>query len=131
MNEALLLGSLRQHELTAAAELLNVRLEAKIRERQERELDALMLTHEISHRVKNNLQIVSTLINAEIRQIPAEYRQGYVATQARIGAISELYDLISQSSRGSSIPVDSYLRQIADSMTASLLGNASGIEFVV
>ena len=52
MNEALLLGSLRQHELTAATELLNVRLEAKIRERQERELDALMLTHEISHRVK-------------------------------------------------------------------------------
>ena len=131
MNEALLLGSLRQHELTAAADLLNVRLEAEIRERQQRELDALMLTHEISHRVKNNLQIVSALINAEISRIPAEYRQGYVATQARIGAISELYDLVSQSSRGSSIPVDSYLRQIADSMTASLLGSASGIEFVV
>ena len=131
MNEALLLGSLRQHELTAAADSLNGLLQAEIRERQQRELDALMLTHEISHRVKNNLQFISALINAEMRQIPAEYKHGYVATQARIGAISKLYDLISQSSRSSSILVDSYLRQIADSMTASLLGSASGIEFVV
>lgn len=131
MNEALLLGSLRQHELTAAADLLNGQLQAEIRERHQREVDALMLAKEISHRVKNNLQIVSTLINAEISRVPVEYRHGYVATQARIGAISELYDLISQSGRGSSIAVDSYLRQIANSMTASLLGGASNIEFVV
>lgn len=131
MNEALLIGSLRQHELIAAADLSNGLLQAEIRERQQRELDALMLTREISHRVKNNLQIVSTLISAEIRGVPAEYKQGYVATQARISAVSELYDLISRSGHRSAISVDTYLRQIANSMTASLLGNASDIEFVV
>jgi two-component sensor histidine kinase len=51
--------------------------------------------------------------------------------QARIGAIAQLYDLISQSSRGRTIAVDAYLREIAKTMSASLLGNTSGIKIEV
>ena len=51
--------------------------------------------------------------------------------QARIGAIAQLYDLISQSSRGGSIAVDAYLREIAKQMSASLIGDKSGIEIRV
>jgi len=51
--------------------------------------------------------------------------------QARIGAIAQLYDLISQSSRGRTVAVDAYLREIAKSMSASLLGNTSGIKIEV
>ena len=51
--------------------------------------------------------------------------------QARIGAIAQLYDLISQSSRGRTIAVDAYLREIAKTMSASLLGNTSGITIEV
>jgi two-component sensor histidine kinase len=51
--------------------------------------------------------------------------------QARIGAIAQLYDLISQSSRGRTIAVDAYLREIAETMSASLLGNTSGITIEV
>jgi two-component sensor histidine kinase len=51
--------------------------------------------------------------------------------EARIGAIAQLYDLISQSSHGRTIAVDAYLREIAKSMSASLLGNASGITIEV
>jgi two-component sensor histidine kinase len=39
MNEALLLGSLRQHELAEALELLNVQLQAEINERKEAEAE--------------------------------------------------------------------------------------------
>jgi two-component sensor histidine kinase len=131
MNEALLLGSLRQHELTEASDLSNIHLQTEIGERKQRELDALMLTQEISHRIKNNLQIVNALIATEIRRTPAEYAQGYVATQARIHAIAKLYDLISQSSRGPTIAIDAYLQEIANTMSASLLGSTSGIEIVV
>ena len=67
MNEALMLGSLRQHELTAAAASLNIRLQTEIGEREQRERDALMLTNEISHRIKNNLQIVVALIAHEAK----------------------------------------------------------------
>jgi len=51
--------------------------------------------------------------------------------QARIGAIAQLYDLISQSSRGRAIAMDAYLREIAKTMSGSLLGNTSGIKIEV
>jgi PAS domain S-box-containing protein len=98
-----------------------------ITDRKQRERDALSLTNEISHRIKNNLQIIIGLIAFEARSTPAVYVQGYAAMQARIGAIAQLYDLISQSSRGRTIAVDAYLREIAKTMTASLLGEGSGI----
>jgi two-component sensor histidine kinase len=131
MNEALLLGSLRQHELAALAGLSNIRLQTEIGQRMQSERDALMLTREISHRIKNNLQIVVALISNEIKRTPAEFSQGYVAMEARIAAIAELYDLISQSGRIHSVSVDAYLREIARSMSASLLDPSSGISIEV
>lgn len=49
MNEALLLGSLRQHELTEAAENLNVQLGAEITDRKRAEHDLVAAKEEISH----------------------------------------------------------------------------------
>ena len=102
-----------------------------ITDRKQRERDAQMLTNEISHRIKNNLQIIIGLIAFEARSTAAPSVQGYKEMQARIGAIAQLYDLISQSSRGGTIAVDAYLREIAKVMSASLLGNNSGIKIEV
>ena len=102
-----------------------------ITDRKQRERDALSLTNEISHRIKNNLQIIVGLIGYEANWTAAPCVQGYKAMQARIGAIARLYDLISHSSHGRAIVVDAYLREIANSMSASLLGNMSGIEIEV
>lgn len=102
-----------------------------ITDRKQRERDAEMLTNEISHRIKNNLQIVVGLIAFEANCMPAPFVQGYKAMQARITAIAQLYDLISQSSHGRTIAVDAYLREIAKTMSASLLGNESDIEIEV
>jgi two-component sensor histidine kinase len=131
MNEALMLGSLRQHELTAAADSSNVQLQTEIVDGKQREHDALSLTNEISHRIKNNLQVIAGLIRYEAKSTPEPWVQGYRAMEARIGAIAGLYDLISQSSRGRTVPLDAYLREIAKTMSASLLGNISGIEIEV
>lgn len=102
-----------------------------ITDRKQRERDAKMLTNEISHRIKNNLQIVAGLIAHEVRSTATPSLQGYRAMQARIGAIADLYDLISQSSRGETIAVNAYLREIAKTMAASLLGSTSGITIEV
>jgi len=101
-----------------------------ITDRKQRERDAQMLTNEISHRIKNNLQIVVGLISYEAKWTPAPCLPGYKAMQARIGAIAQLYDLISQSSRGRTVAVDAYLQEIARAMSASL-GAESGIAIVV
>jgi two-component sensor histidine kinase len=131
MNEALILGSLRQHELTAVANLSNIQLKTEVGERKQREQDARMLTNEVSHRIKNNLQLVVALIGREAKRAPATCIQGYETIQSRIEAIAGLYDLISQSSHGRSVPIDDYLREIAKTMSASLLGRTSGINIEV
>jgi len=102
-----------------------------ITDRKQRERDALSLTNEISHRIKNNLQIIAGLIAYEARSTVPPYVQGYKAMESRIGAIAQLYDLISQSSRGGTIAADAYLRKISKAMSASLLGHTSGIEIEV
>jgi PAS domain S-box-containing protein len=131
ISEALMLGALRQHERAAAANSSNIQLQTEIREREQRERDALMLANEISHRIKNNLQIVFTLIGYEARSAPAACVRGYETMQTRIGAIAELYDLISQSGSGPTVAADAYLREIAKAMAASLIGDTSGIKIEV
>ena len=102
-----------------------------ITDRKQRERDALTLTNEISHRIKNNLQTVVGLIAYEARWTAAPCVQGYKAMQARIGAIAQLYDLISHSSRGGVIGIEAYLAEIAKTLSASLLGPASGVTIAV
>ncbi len=102
-----------------------------ITDRKQRERDALSLTNEISHRIKNNLQVVVGLIAFEAKRTAAPCVLGYQAMQARIAAIAELYDLISQSSHGLTIAVDAYLNEIARTLSVSLLGNTSGIAIKV
>ncbi|MDB5531925.1 MAG: domain S-box-containing protein [Hyphomicrobiales bacterium] len=102
-----------------------------ITDRKQRERDAQMLTNEISHRIKNNLQVVVGLFAYEARMMPQPWAQGYKAMQARIAAIAQLYDLISQSSLSRTIALDAYLKEIAKTLSASLLGNTSGIQIEV
>lgn len=99
--------------------------------RKQRERDAQTLTNEISHRIKNNLQIVIGLIAYEIKHTLPVCIPGLKAMQARIGAVAQLYDVISQSSRGRTVAVDSYLQEIAKTMSESLLGKQSGIGITV
>ena len=98
-----------------------------ITDRKQRERDALSLANEISHRIKNNLQIIVGLIAFEVRSTPKPCVQGYRSMQTRIGAIAQLYDLISHSSRGGAVAMDAYLKEIAHTMSASLLDSTSNI----
>jgi PAS domain S-box-containing protein len=102
-----------------------------VTDRKQRERDAVALTNEISHRIKNNLQVIVGLIAFEAKSTAAPCVPGYRAMQVRIGAIARLYDLISHSSRGVTVAVDAYLREIATNISASLLAKTSGITIEV
>jgi len=62
-----------------------------VTERKQRELDALSLANEISHRIKNNLQVIVGLISYEAKWTAAPCVQGYKTMQARIGAIKHAF----------------------------------------
>ncbi|MDP3555634.1 PAS domain-containing sensor histidine kinase [Methylocystis sp.] len=131
ISQALLLGALRQDELIEATELANVQLRTEISAHRQREIDAKLLANEVAHRVKNNLQVIASLITTEIRRTPAPWVRGFEAMQDRVIAIAQLYDLISQSSGGRTVALGAYLKEIAATLSASVLGDTGGIRISV
>jgi two-component sensor histidine kinase len=95
MNQALLLSSVRQHELTEKAEALREQAEELSRRLQH----AMQETH---HRIKNNLQVVSALAEIQLSSdgvtVPMSAMQR-IATHTQ--ALADLHDLLTQQARGS------------------------------
>lgn len=81
-----------------------------------------LLAAELAHRIKNSLQIITSFVSYEMRRTPEPCIEGYRAMQARIGAVAELYDVISRSATLGPVPMGPYLRGIAGSLRSSLLG---------
>ena len=85
---------------------------------------------EIYHRVKNSLTVIMSVVAYEARQ-PGSDARTFQAIQGRIAAVAQLYDLIARSETAEAIRGDTYLGSIAANLTASLLGEASGIAITV
>jgi PAS domain S-box-containing protein len=86
-----------------------------------------VLAAELAHRIKNNLQIITSFVAFEIRRAAEPCVEGYRAMRARIGAVAELYDVISRSAVFGPVPAEDYLNGIAASLRASLVGPESTI----
>src|SRR3546814_16748150 len=56
-----------------------------------------ILAAELSHRIKNSLQIIASFVHFELRDAPEPCIEGYQSMETRISAIAQLYDLISRS----------------------------------
>lgn len=90
-----------------------------------------ILAAELAHRIKNSLQIITSFVSFEIRRAAEPCVEGYRAMQARIGAVAELYDVISRSAAFGPVPVQPYLTGIAGGLHSSLIGEAVDIEIQV
>ena len=103
MNEALLLGSVRQHELTEAAEKLNEQLRAEITERQQAE-EALLKAGALQRAIFNSANFSSIATDAkgviQIFNVGAERMLGYTAAEVMNkitpAAISDPQELIAR-----------------------------------
>ena len=85
-NEALLISGVRQHELTERAELLNVRLQRAMQE-----------SH---HRIKNNLQVVSALVEMQMGEIKATFSDDHLKRiNQHIRALASIHDLLTQQAK--------------------------------
>jgi PAS domain S-box-containing protein len=84
MNEALVLSSVRQHELTEGAEKLNERIGR--------------LLEELTHRVKNSLQFIAAMVMIESRSHKSgEGRAALERVSHRITALGQLYTKLTDS----------------------------------
>jgi PAS domain S-box-containing protein len=76
-----------------------------------------VLLQEIHHRVKNNLQVISSLINMQARKLPEGIvREVLRECKSRIEAIALIHEKLYQSRDYSRVPFSDYLRSLAESV---------------
>ena len=79
--------------------------------------DSDTLLHELQHRVKNNLQMITALIRLEARNLPDDAtEQRFDQLAGRIDALALLYRSLSDQGVGESVDLGIYLSEIASSV---------------
>lgn len=107
-----MLGELQRlnAELEGRVEVRTAELSAALRDRE-------ILLQEVHHRVKNNLQIISSLVNMQARKLEAgPSRDALRECQTRVQAIALIHERLYQSQDYSRVPLSDYVRSLAASV---------------
>lgn len=78
------------------------------------------LVHELSHRVKNSLSIISSIVAMEARNSNEDLRQTLDRVAARISAVGGLYDAITEMGSVDEVAMSFYLDKIVDGLRNSI-----------
>jgi PAS domain S-box-containing protein len=112
---------LRRRNAEAEAIALNAARELKEKE---------VLLGEIHHRVKNNLQVVQSLLKMEVRTLPpSEARAAIESMVLRVRAMAMVHDRLCQMPGLASLSIASYLREIFEGAIASYSVDPGRISF--
>jgi PAS domain S-box-containing protein len=83
--------------------------------------DKEALLYEVNHRVKNNLQVITSLLSMQASQsADDEVRRGLLDARARIGVIASIHQDLYTTSAHSSVEAVSFLGALAGNMMDSL-----------
>ncbi|MDB5590018.1 sensor histidine kinase [Enterovirga sp.] len=90
-----------------------------------------VLLREIYHRVKNNLQIVQSLLRLGSRDLQAEQREPFESAVRRIGAMARVHTLLYNSPDLASIDFKDYLEELLKELSEGFGAGERGIESVL
>ncbi|MFN4142984.1 sensor histidine kinase [Aestuariivirga sp.] len=111
--------------LTGALLHLSRLVQRKSHEVEQALADNRMLFQEVHHRVKNNLQIVSSLIRLQTDRVPEELRPFMEQTAARVRAIAMVHEQIYTTATPSVVQLDRFLSELLAQMELSMLSGSS------
>ena len=106
---------------------LSGQLQTKSREVEQALADNKVLFQEVHHRVKNNLQVVSSLLRLQTERLPPELRPLLDETGARVRAIALVHEQIYRTSSPSDVQLDRFLAQLIQQLSASMIGGSAKI----
>ncbi len=110
------------HRRTAELEQANAQLAAALADKE-------VLLKEVQHRVKNNLQVISSLLRLQAGRIDERARRGFDQSLRRIQSMSLLHELLYRSDQPARINLAAYLRQLGDGLVRS--GNPTGARLAI
>ncbi|MFC7332717.1 sensor histidine kinase [Rhodocista pekingensis] len=93
--------------------------------------DKEVLFREVHHRVKNNLQLVSSLLRLQAMRLPAELRQGFEDSLSRIQSMSLVHELLYRTNQPSRVDFADYLRRLAPTLAECFLPDPDRIAIEV
>jgi PAS domain S-box-containing protein len=94
---------------------LNAELEEQIRIRTSEVKEREVLLQEVHHRVKNNLQVISSLINIQVRTIDNPASKTVLRhCQSRVQAMGQIHEMLYQSRNYASVPFAEYAKLLAN-----------------
>ncbi len=88
------------------------------------------LLHEVHHRVKNNLQIVSSLLNLQARKASPDVVLALAECQGRIRAMGLVHQLLYESENMVEVDLSVYISRLIMLTKETYEGPASGVELV-
>ena len=100
----------RVSDRTADLEATNSRLLAALAEKE-------VLLREVQHRVKNNLQVISSLMSLQARKAPAALKPYFQESLERIGAIGRVHEQLYRSEGASTFGADLLLQTICQDLS--------------
>jgi two-component sensor histidine kinase len=90
--------------------------------------DKVMLLQEIHHRVKNNLQVTSSLLQMQARRFTdAGVKAAFQETQDRLRSIGLIHDILYRRDTGGTMDLQDYLGRLIQELSATYGAAARGI----
>ena len=88
-----------------------------------------VLLREIHHRVKNNMQVITSLMALQARQVTDEQLLfQFQSTQHRIQSMAMIHEMLYSTGEFSTIDYEKYLKQLINGLVASIRGAESNVE---
>ena len=99
------------------------RIEQSLREKE-------VMLKEIHHRVKNNMQIVSSLLNLQVEHVDdEETRALFLDSQSRIASMALVHEKLYQSADLGHIDFSDYVRDLTENLVGSQGSRARNVRF--
>ena len=112
----------RVHQRTAELEHTNAQLETAVTDKE-------VLLKEVQHRVKNNLQVICSLLRLQAARIDEPARRAFDESLRRIQCMSLMQELLYRSDQPARVDFADYLRQLCDGLVRST--NPTGARLTV
>lgn len=112
----------RVHQRTAELEQTNTQLETVVTDKE-------VLLKEVQHRVKNNLQVICSLLRLQAARIDEPARRAFDESLRRIQCMSLMQELLYRSDQPARVDFADYLRQLCDGLVRST--NPTGARLTV